>query len=631
MRTRPQYLIPNIRGLVFVYALLCALTVLFTRSFFWETLYEGRVPDTLSLVVFFTIPVALLGFLGIAAASLLGDIAARRPGIKFRARLVGYFLLTVFFSAAPLTIVTSISISEVVRFWHSFDADAARDASRSFAVEAFSFHMERFERIGRETDWEALMAPARAWATAETAPQGSEPQGSAQDGAAPHGSAQDGAALPGAAPMVLAPDLPRPLPEALPAGIAAAQDFELAAGGWHSSGFLGRDEAAWLAAPPSAAAGFPVRELPRDAGFIRSVSLPGPGRARVLSYALGPGFDSGLAAIELQARRFEVIGVLRQNVRILEFFYYAVFFFPPLLMTMIIAISFTRRVTSPIAELTEATRRVAEGDFSVQILSRRGDELGLLVRSFNAMVQDLEKSRAALLKAEKISIWQNMAQQLAHEIKNPLTPIKLSAERVLRRWRNEPGRVGEIVEDSMMAIVQETEGLAALLNEFRTLSKPMEPSRSSIRFGEAAREAVAAYQSSHPGVAFDLSRADGDLSVKIGKSHFSRILANLIINAIDAMGGSGSIEIRAEPVKKKGARFCRISVKDSGRGISPQDAAHVFTPYFTTKESGTGLGLPIVERIVSDHGGSIWLSSAEGAGAVFFIDLPAAEGGGEEG
>jgi len=580
VRTRPQYLFLNTRGLVFVYILLCILTVLFTRSFFWGSLYEGRIPDTLSLVVFFSTPVVLLVFLGIAMANMLGDIVARRPGIKFRVRLLAYFIVIVVFATVPITIVTSLSISEVVRFWHSIDADVAKAASRSFAVETFSLHIDRFENLLRATDWNAVMAPAGA-------------------------------------------------PVALPHGIASVQDFLFTESGWQDTAFRG-SEAGRLDAPPSQLLGFPVRELPRDTGFIRYVMIPGPNQIRLISYSLGEGFDFGVAAIETQAERFEVIEILRNNLRVLELFYFGVFFIPPLLMTMIIAISFTRRITSPIAELTEATRRVTEGDFSVQILSNRGDELGLLVRSFNTMVQELEKSRTALVKAEKISVWQNMAQQLAHEIKNPLTPIKLSAERVLRRWRNDPEQVGGIIEDSMLAIIQETEGLSTLLNEFRTLSKPMEPSKSSIKFGEVVPELISPYQSSHPRVVFDITHVASDLVVKIDKIRFSGILTNLVINAIDAMDGRGAIEIRTDLVKKKGVRYCRVSVKDSGKGISKKETKQVFMPYFTTKKSGTGLGLSIVERIVNDHGGSIWFNSSEGVGTVFFVDLPAGEMDGVE-
>jgi nitrogen fixation/metabolism regulation signal transduction histidine kinase len=578
VRTRPQHSILNVRGLILVYALLCVLTVLFSRSFFSETVYEGKVPDRLNLVVFFTIPAVMLIFLGIASASLLSDIIFRRPGVKFKARLLGYFIVIVIFSAAPMFIVTGISINEVIRFWYSVEADAAKNAAQSFAVDNYRFHVEHFNDIIKNTRWNSIMPPrSQALGTPE-----------------------------------------------MPDDIASVQDFRRTEGGWETAAFAGM-EGARLDAVPSESEGFVTRELPRDSGFIRYVLLPTRNLVRLVSYNLGEEFDRGMAAIEKQSDRFDVINTLRDNAQILIFFYYGVFFVPALLMTMIIAISFTRRVTNPIVELTEATRRVSEGDFSIQILARRGDELGLLIRSFNTMVQDLERSRSALVKAEKISIWQNMAQQLAHEIKNPLTPIKLSAERVLRRWRNEPEQVGEIIEDSMLAIIQETEGLSTLLNEFRTLSKPVEPSQSWTGVDEAVEEAAAPYRSSYPEVWFSIDHAGGGVTVKIDKHRFIQMLTNLLINGIDAMDGKGLIEIRTDIIQKREIRFCRISVRDSGKGIGKEALPNIFTPYYTSKENGTGLGLPIVERIVNDHGGSIWFNSAEGAGTTFFVFLPISE------
>jgi nitrogen fixation/metabolism regulation signal transduction histidine kinase len=569
-KTRPQYFILNISGLIFIYVILCVLTVLFSRSFFSEILYDGKIPGRLNLVVFFTIPAALLVFLGITAVNLIGDIIARRPGVKLKARLFGYFIIVVVFAVAPITIVTGISINELLRFWRSIGADTAQTASNSFAVDNFSFHIEQFEDLLKRTNWDKLAA--------------------------------------------------------LPRGISSVQDFQNINGGWTEISFTG-DEKGRLDAPVAYTEGYILRELPRDMGFIRYVSLPAQNTVRLISYNIGEDFDLGMAAIKNQNERFEVIGILRDNVKIITLFYYGVFFFPTLLMTLIIAISLTKRVTTPITDLTEATRRVAEGDFSIQIMARRGDELGLLIRSFNAMVQDLEKSRAALVKAEKISIWQTMAQQLAHEIKNPLTPIKLSAERVLRRWRNQPEQIGEIIEDSMMAIIQETEGLSVLLNEFRTLAKPMEPSKSLTKIGEAVEEVLNPYRGSYPEVSFNIEHVSNDMAVRIDKLRFSQALANLVINAIDAMDGKGYIEIRTDSVKKREAQFCRLSVRDSGKGISKQDSQNIFTPYYTTKETGTGLGLPIVERIINDHGGSIWFNTAEGVGTTFYIDLPVSEDG----
>ena len=566
-KTRPEYTIVSIRILVLIYAILCVLTVLFSRNFFIDTLHNGNVPDKLNLIVFLIIPAVLLIILGISGVGLFSDIISRRPGSKFKARLLAYFTLIVVFTATPIIIITIGALNETVRFWHSIDTASATKAANNLVANYYLLHTERFESIIKQNDF----------------------------------SRRD---------IKLPPD------------IAAVQLFRYTNGGWQEYSFTGNSKFK-LDLPPSRENGFLIRELPRDEDTIRYVQRQGQNSIAVINYDLGEDFDSGKDALENQTARFDTINLLRANLRPLLFFFYGVFFLPTLLMTVIIAISFTQRITHPIVELTEATRRVAEGDFAIQILSRRNDELGLLIRSFNAMVQDLEKSRAALVKSEKISIWQNMAQQLAHEIKNPLTPIKLSAERVLRRWRNEPEKINEIIESSMMAIIQETEGLSTLLNEFRTLSKPMEPSQTWTDLREPTEELINAYSTSYPQIQFDINHVEKGITVKIEKHRIAQILTNLIINAIDAMNGTGSIEIRTDLVKKRDVLYCRISVKDSGKGISKQDSHLLFTPYYTTKESGTGLGLPIVERIVTDHGGAIWFDSAEGMGTTFYIDLPA--------
>ena len=571
VKTRPEFSPIKVRVLVLIYSLLCILTVLFSRNFFVEILQDGIVPDQLNLIVFFTIPAVLIIMLGISLFSLAADFITKRPGSKFNARLLAYFAVIIVFSTTPVALTTVTALNQFVRFWRSIDAVSANSAANSFVADNYSLHLERFDSIIKQTDF-----------------------------------ARTGARL--------------------PQDIAAVQVFRLADGNWTETSFSGEQQF-WLPSLPSAENGFPARELPRDQDTIRYVLRQPANTIRLISYNLGGDFDRGRAALENQAERFEIINLLRENIRPLLMYHFVVFFLPTLLMTVLIAISFTRRITHPIVELTEATRRVAEGNFSIQILTRRNDELGLLIRSFNAMVQDLEKSRAAIVKSEKISIWQNMAQQLAHEIKNPLTPIKLSAERVLRRWKNDPENVGEILESSMMAIIQETEGLSALLNEFRTLSKPMEPSQVWTSLREPVEEVINAYSSSYPAVKFNIDYVETGVMVKIDKNRLMQILTNLVINAVDAMNGSGSVEIRTDLVKKREVFYCRISVKDSGKGISEKDSQFVFTPYFTTKDSGTGLGLPIVERIVNDHGGAIWFDSAEGTGTTFYVDLLAEKAG----
>ena len=570
-KTNPEYLTLNVRILILIYTLLCVLTFLFSRNFFIETLNDGKIPDGLHLIVFFTIPAALLIILGISFFKLVLEFILRRPGSRSNVRLLVYFAVIVIFSITPITVMTSSALIEIVRFWQSIDAAASNRAVNNFIADNYSLHLERFDSIIKNNDFTNY----------------------------------------------------KNLDERLPSGIVSVQVFILDNEIWENDFFTG-DEQFSLPLPPSMESGFSAREMPRDLGTIRFLQLLQPDTAVVVSYDLGSDFDTGKAILENQIIRFETLNQLRRSMQPLLIYFYAVFFLPTLLTTVIIAISFTRQITHPIVQLTEAIQRVAEGDFSIHILTRRNDELGMLIRTFNTMVQDLEKSRAALVKSEKITIWQNMAQQLAHEIKNPLTPIKLSAERVLRRWQNEPENIGEILESSMMAIIQETEGLSSLLNEFRTLSKPMEPSNSITDLQLFLEDAVTTYSNSYPKVKFDISNVQKETLLKIDKNRLSQIMTNLFLNAIAAMNEEGVIEIRADLVKKQEACYCRISIKDSGKGINWQDGKKIFTPYYTTKESGTGLGLPIVERIVNSHGGGVWFDSAENAGTTFYVDLPEA-------
>jgi nitrogen fixation/metabolism regulation signal transduction histidine kinase len=599
----------NVRGLIIIYLLLCVLTVLFSRVYFIETL-EGGAPGVLPrsilpVIIFLTIPLALAVLFAVSVGTLIRDLVAGRVGSRFEIRLLAYFIVVVIFAAVPVTLITAQASSEVVRFWRTVDPEEVLEDAERFVIDNYNLQSERCEVLvrSRSNRIDALMRAA------ENIPDGTDWREELLSGIHRHiGQAE--------------------LAE-IAEEFAAVQDFWLLPSGeWRNATFAGNTDLELLE-PPGFRNGFAPREIGRDPDIIRYVLTPDreereyfEGFIRVVSYRLGKGFDAAIASIGEKKSHFERISGIGERLWPLLILYYGMFFFPTLLMTVIIAISFTRRVTQPLAELADATRRVAAGDLSIQVLARRGDELTTLIRSFNTMVQDLQKSRDALLKAEKISLWQSVAQQFAHEIKNPLTPIRLSAERVLRRWRNDPGRVGEILESSMMAIVQEVDGLSNLLSEFRTLSRPIEPSQTWTLLKAAIEDSIAPYRNSYPDARFDTGHIDPEIKVKMDARHIGQVLSNLIINALDSMEKKGVIEIRSEAVKKREHRFCRLIIQDSGKGIPAENREKIFTPYFTTKESGTGLGLPIVERIVNDYGGVIWFNSAEGAGTTFFIDFP---------
>jgi nitrogen fixation/metabolism regulation signal transduction histidine kinase len=579
----------GIWGLVFIYILLCILTILLSERFFASILLDGRITDRLMLAVFFTIPAVLFIFLIISLVRLAQDFITRKTGRRFQARLLGYFTIILLFSAIPLVLVTALSTTEIMRFWRTLDMESTINYAQQFVIDAYSLRLEKAQQVADNTDFDRILDNQST---------------------------------------------------TFPDGLIAVQDFELSplpasgmSGGgaedeaqWTSVRFWGKADQA-LDAPPARFQGFVTRQKNRDIDVVRYLIAANNRTARLVTFDLGEGFDAMIDGFETQRAKFEALKTLNIQFKEILFFFYAVFFLPVALMTLIIAISFTKTITKPIVDLTEATRKVANGDFSISITAKKNDEFGILIRSFNTMVRDLEKTRNSLIKAETISIWRQMAVQLAHEIKNPLTPIKLSAERVLRRWQNAPEKTGEILESSMRSIIQEVEGLSNMLSEFRTLSRPTDPSLSNANVFERIEPLVASYRLSYPAIVFETGNIDCAAVVKIDERRLTQIITNLVVNSIDAINAAGGvqrIEIRTDMVKKQGSVFWRISITDTGKGIPPDAAEKIFTPYFTTKEAGTGLGLPIVERIVGDHGGAIWFNSSVNLGTTFFVDLPAA-------
>jgi len=295
---------------------------------------------------------------------------------------------------------------------------------------------------------------------------------------------------------------------------------------------------------------------------------------------------------------------------------------PLLLAAALFAAVASDLASKPLDAIERAISGVASGELGTRLLARPRDDFAGLMTSFNRMVADLGRSRSAIVQAEKLSAWQDIAQKLAHEIKNPLTPIRLSAERVLKRHRAEPASTSEILEPAMLSIIQEVDGLAALLEEFRDFARLPEPQFEWTDLGGVASEVARSLASGHPGVRIDLAGIAPGVVIRADRGHIRQLFMNLFLNAIDAMEGEGSISVRSDLVKRPESRYCRIQISDTGPGIPASLKDKLFTPYFTTKQKGTGLGLSIVEHIVIDHKGEVWFESEEGSGATFFIDLP---------
>ncbi|WP_053228041.1 ATP-binding protein [Spirochaeta cellobiosiphila] len=341
----------------------------------------------------------------------------------------------------------------------------------------------------------------------------------------------------------------------------------------------------------------------------------------VLSDLLSPDFQTNTNYLTNAVSSINQIKEYRNQFWLLLPLLYMFFAVPLFLISILISFLLSEDLIRPLANLEEATKRVIDGDFSFRILSRGKDDFGMLAQSFNKMILELENSRKQILQTEKITAWQEIAQRLAHEIRNPLTPIKLSAQRLLKRYETKPETIGELLRPAVTAIVTEVDGLDNLIKEFRDFARLPSSHKQKINLNDIVLESIKVYKTSNPNIQFDTEGVPQDFPMKADPNQLKQIFTNLIKNAIDAMKGSGQITFRADEVKKGTFTYCRIQIQDAGEGIKEDIIDKVFHPYYTTKHGGSGLGLSIVERIVHDHGGQIWFESQENVGTTFFIDI----------
>jgi two-component system nitrogen regulation sensor histidine kinase NtrY len=230
-----------------------------------------------------------------------------------------------------------------------------------------------------------------------------------------------------------------------------------------------------------------------------------------------------------------------------------------------------------------------------------------------------------LVKGQREMAWREVAKRIAHEIKNPLTPIKLSAQRLQRRLKELPGKDGQLVQELTTTIIQHTDELKEMANEFGNFARFPEVTPYPNQLNDIIHETMQIYLSAHPELHF-ITRLEPRLPVfNLDKDQMKRVIINLIDNAIAAIkmkerSGPGRVELETHYNEK--LEVAALSIRDNGPGMTEQVQDRAFEPYFSTKKEGTGLGLAIVKRIINDHGGYIRVSSTLGEGTTFMIELP---------
>ncbi len=336
----------------------------------------------------------------------------------------------------------------------------------------------------------------------------------------------------------------------------------------------------------------------------------------VIDTLIPAGFVAKMEQIKRASESYAQLSAFKNPIKwsyLLSFFIIALLI---LFSAVWFGIYLARSITVPIQRLAEGTQKIARGDLDVRIDVHPTDEFGMLVDAFNRMAADLKQSQDALVRAQKLATWQEMARQIAHEIKNPLTPIQLATERLRKKYAEGAPDFDRVFDEATRTVIAEVHGLKTLVDAFSQFARMPAPQPMPQAIAPIIREAVALYETG--GVHF-LTRFDPTTPLlNLDRDQIKRLFVNLFENAIDAMNGQGSLSV----VTAHRDRTVSVEVSDEGAGVAPDDLEKLFLPYFSRKKTGTGLGLAIVQRIVLDHHARIRVAPRAPKGTTFTLEFP---------
>ena len=289
------------------------------------------------------------------------------------------------------------------------------------------------------------------------------------------------------------------------------------------------------------------------------------------------------------------------------------------------ALRASRQVLVPVQRLAQAAIAIAKGDYSVRVRERGRDELDDLARAFNRMARDVEQGRSKLAKAEREAAWAEMARQVAHEIKNPLTPMRMSAQMLIRARREGDPRQDELVERLARTVLEQTDALSRIASDFRQFAGRSERQRVPVPIDDVLTAAGTLFLAAAEERQVALAVGPGAAGVHVlgDAQDLQRVLHNLLLNAFEASPRGGRVELASHA----GSGRVVVTVADGGAGVPVEARSRLFEPNFTTKSSGTGLGLAICRKIVEEHNGTIVLEHSEPGRTVFRVELPVAVAG----
>jgi two-component system, NtrC family, nitrogen regulation sensor histidine kinase NtrY len=291
-----------------------------------------------------------------------------------------------------------------------------------------------------------------------------------------------------------------------------------------------------------------------------------------------------------------------------------------ILVALLLSSWIAARITRPVEELAVAARQVADGNLRAHVDVESADELGDLAEAFNQMTRDLVEQKDRLVQSERVAAWRELARRLAHELKNPLFPLQLTVENLVRARDQSPAMFDEIFRESAATLLAEINNLKQIISRFSEFSKMPQPHLQPVIINELMQGVRRLFQPQfeESAIAFQLELNASNEPIAADPELLHRALSNLVLNAMDAIAKGGTLTLRTWD----GNDRVHVEIADTGAGLTKEECERLFTPYYTSKQHGTGLGLAIVQSVISDHGGSISVHSQPGTGTRFLVELP---------
>ncbi|HNF27866.1 MAG TPA: ATP-binding protein, partial [Leptospiraceae bacterium] len=372
--------------------------------------------------------------------------------------------------------------------------------------------------------------------------------------------------------------------------------------------------------------------------IIFRINLHREGNFILLGKKIHAGMEDAIFDILNTENSYNVADLWKEKVPFSLRLTLGIFFIAIFAISIAVSFLFARQISRPIVLLADAVRLVSKGETDVILENREEGEMGILIESFNQMTMDLKSKTEELYTIQRVAAWKEVAQRMAHEIKNPLTPIQLSAERIRRNLEN-PNRekFSEIVRSGTDTIIGQVRVLEHLVKEFSEFARMPSPVLINQNIEPIMEESVQLFRDSHPEIEFRLKVSKNLPEVFIDKRLFLGAVNNLIKNAVEAVmtqkkeetaeeKKTDVISVSASVERKFIRKHVIISVEDSGPGIPEKMREKIFEAYFSTKEGhGSGIGLTIVQKTILDHHGHIYVESSKLGGCCFKIELPCQE------